>query len=132
MTPGKHSNNASRIPICDFQQRVERTPLPCPNIQPCLPLECCVDCKIEEKAADEAARAKEAEEQAALPYKWTQAIGDLDITAEIPGNLKAKDLVVDIKKTKLVVGIKGQEPIISVSFTSTPILTSIGTSNIIL
>jgi len=67
----------------------------------------------EEKAADEAARAKEAEEQAALPYKWTQTIGDLDITVEIPGNLKAKDLIVDIKKTKLLVGIKGQEPIIS-------------------
>jgi hypothetical protein len=70
---------------------------------------------VEEKAADEAARAKEVEEQAALPYKWTQTIGDLDITAEIPGNLKAKDLIVDIKKTKLVVGIKGQEPILSVS-----------------
>jgi HSP20 family molecular chaperone IbpA len=68
----------------------------------------------EEKAADDAARAKEAEEQAALPYKWTQTIGDLDITTEIPGNLKAKDLIVDIKKTKLVVGIKGQEPILSV------------------
>jgi len=69
----------------------------------------------EEKAADEAARAKEAEEQAALPYKWTQTIGDLDITTEIPGNFKAKDLIVDIKKTKLLVGIKGQEPILSVS-----------------
>jgi hypothetical protein len=61
-----------------------------------------------------AARAKEAEEQAALPYKWTQTIGDLDITVEIPGNLKGKDLNVDIKKKKLVLGIKGQDPIISV------------------
>jgi hypothetical protein len=80
----------------------------------------------EEKAADEAARAKEAEEQAALPYKWTQTIGDLDITTEIPGNLKAKDLIVDIKKTKLVVGIKGQEPILSVSksITAYPMLSS--------
>lgn len=69
----------------------------------------------EEKAADEAARAKEAAEQASLPYKWTQTIGDLDITVEIPGNLKAKDLNVDIKKTKIIVGIKGQEPILSVS-----------------
>jgi hypothetical protein len=80
----------------------------------------------EEKAADEAARAKEAEEQAALPYKWTQTIGDLDITTEILGNLKAKDLIVDIKKTKLVVGIKGQEPILSVSksITAYPMLSS--------
>jgi HSP20 family molecular chaperone IbpA len=49
-----------------------------------------------------------------LPYKWAQAIGDLDITVEVPGNLKGKDLNVDIKKKKLVLGIKGQEPIISV------------------
>lgn len=65
----------------------------------------------EEEAA---ARAKEAAEQAALPYKWSQAIGDLDITLEVPGNLKGRDLNVDIKKTKLVVGIKGQDPIINV------------------
>jgi HSP20 family molecular chaperone IbpA len=65
-------------------------------------------------AEEAAARAKEAEEQAALPYKWTQQIGDLDITVEVPGNLKGKDFVVDIKKKKLVLGIKGQEPIISV------------------
>ncbi|RQM05632.1 hypothetical protein DH86_00003420 [Scytalidium sp. 3C] len=64
----------------------------------------------EEEAA---ARAKEAAEQAALPYKWSQAIGDLDITLEVPGNLKGRDLNVDIKKTKLVVGIKGQDPIIN-------------------
>jgi len=63
----------------------------------------------EEEAA---ARAKEAAEQAALPYKWTQTIGDLDITAEVPGNLKGRDLNVDIKKKKLVVGVKGKEPII--------------------
>ncbi|CAG8981281.1 hypothetical protein HYALB_00003879 [Hymenoscyphus albidus] len=59
-----------------------------------------------------AARAREAEEQAALPYKWTQTIGDLDITVEIPGHLKGKDLNVEIKKTSLLLQIKGQEPII--------------------
>ncbi|KAH8816515.1 HSP20-like chaperone [Xylogone sp. PMI_703] len=60
-----------------------------------------------------AARAKELAEQAALPYKWTQTIGDLDITLEVPGNLKGRDLNVDIKKNKLLVGIKGQDPIIN-------------------
>jgi HSP20 family molecular chaperone IbpA len=65
-------------------------------------------------AEEAAARAKEAEEQAALPYKWTQTIGDLDVTLEVPGNLKGKDINVEIKKKKLVLGIKGQEPIISV------------------
>lgn len=73
----------------------------------------------EEEAA---ARAKEAEEQAALPYKWTQTIGDLDITVEVPGNLKGKDLNVEIKKKKLLVGVKGQEPIINVC--SFPLLPS--------
>ncbi|KEZ42425.1 hypothetical protein SAPIO_CDS5614 [Scedosporium apiospermum] len=60
-----------------------------------------------------AARAKEAEEQAALPYKWTQTIGDVDVFITIPGNFKGRDLNVDIKKTKLVAGIKGQDPVIS-------------------
>ncbi|KAI1251321.1 hypothetical protein MGN70_005887 [Eutypa lata] len=59
-----------------------------------------------------AARAKETAEQAALPYKWDQTIGDLDITISVPGNLKGRDLVVDIQKTKLKAGIKGQDPII--------------------
>ncbi|CAI6090432.1 hypothetical protein V2G26_005999 [Clonostachys chloroleuca] len=63
-------------------------------------------------AEDAAARAKEAEEQAALPYKWTQQISELDITFTVPGNLKSRDLVVDIKKKKLSAGIKGQDPII--------------------
>lgn len=64
-------------------------------------------------AEEAAARAKEAAEQAALPYKWTQTIGDVDITLEVPGNLKGRDLNVDIKKKKLVVGVKGQDAIIS-------------------
>ncbi|ERT01733.1 nuclear movement protein nudC [Sporothrix schenckii 1099-18] len=63
-------------------------------------------------AEEAAARAKEQQEQDALPYKWTQTIGDLDLTVSIPGNLKARDLVVDIKKTALSVAIKGQEPFV--------------------
>ncbi|KAI1445980.1 nuclear movement protein [Annulohypoxylon stygium] len=59
-----------------------------------------------------AARAKEAEEQAALPYKWNQTIADVDINITVPGNLKGRDIVVDIKKQKLKAGIKGQDPII--------------------
>ncbi|KAI2469532.1 nuclear movement protein [Annulohypoxylon bovei var. microspora] len=59
-----------------------------------------------------AARAKEVEEQAALPYKWDQTIADVDINITVPGNLKGRDLVVEIKKLKLKAGIKGQDPII--------------------
>ncbi|KAK1764870.1 HSP20-like chaperone [Phialemonium atrogriseum] len=64
-------------------------------------------------AEEAATRAKEQAEQDALPYKWTQTIGDLDLTFSVPGNLKGRDLNIDIKKQKLVAGIKGQEPIIS-------------------
>ncbi|KAI0976880.1 CS-domain-containing protein [Xylaria arbuscula] len=61
-----------------------------------------------------AARATEAAEQAALPYKWTQIISELDIVIpSIPGNLKGRDLVVELKKSTIKAGIKGQEPIIN-------------------
>ncbi|KAL6904876.1 CS domain-containing protein [Trichoderma evansii] len=59
-----------------------------------------------------AAKQKEAEEQAALPYKWSQTIGELDLSFNVPGNYKSRDLVVDIKKLSIVAGVKGQEPII--------------------
>lgn len=65
-------------------------------------------------AEDAAKRAQELEEQAKLPYKWTQTIGELDVTFTVPGNMKSRDLVVEIKKLKLTAGIKGQDPIISV------------------
>jgi hypothetical protein len=61
-----------------------------------------------------AATAKEAEEQAALPYKWTQTIAELNVTFDVPGNLKSRDLVITIKKMSLQAGIKGQDPIIQV------------------
>lgn len=66
-------------------------------------------------AEDAAAREKELAEQAALPYKWTQTIGDLDLNFEVPGNYKGKDLVIQISKQKLVAGVKGQDPVVSVS-----------------
>lgn len=64
--------------------------------------------------ADAAARAQEEAEQAALPYKWSQTIGDLTVTFDVPANYKSRDLVIDIKKQKLSAGVKGQDPIISV------------------
>ncbi|KAK8035460.1 hypothetical protein PG993_010455 [Apiospora rasikravindrae] len=67
--------------------------------------------------ADAAAIAKEQEEQDALPYKWTQTIAELDVVISgIPGNYKGRDIVVDIKKNKLVAGVKGQTPIIDGDF----------------
>ena len=69
----------------------------------------------EREKLDAEARAKEEAEQAKLPYKWTQTIGELDVTVPVPGNLKGRDLNVVLAKTKLKVGVKGQEPIIDVS-----------------
>lgn len=65
-------------------------------------------------AEEAAARAKEASEQATLPYKWTQTIGDVDLSFTVPGNLKSRDLVVEFKKLSLVAGVKGQDPVIKV------------------
>lgn len=61
-----------------------------------------------------ASQAKETAEQAALPYKWQQTISELNVTFVVPGNIKSRDLVIDIKKQSLSAGIKGQDPIIKV------------------
>jgi HSP20 family molecular chaperone IbpA len=69
----------------------------------------------ERKQQDEADRKREEEEQATLPYKWTQTLNEAEVSVPIPGNLKARDLIVELKKTHLKVQIKGQDPIIDVS-----------------
>ncbi|KAG8631129.1 hypothetical protein KVT40_000269 [Elsinoe batatas] len=66
----------------------------------------------EQAKADADLRAREAEEQAKLPYKWTQTIGDLDIVLSVDAKYKGKDFDVKITKTHLKVAIKGQEAII--------------------
>lgn len=68
----------------------------------------------EREKLDKEAKAKQEEEQSKLPYKWNQTIGDLDITAPIPANLKGKDLDVKIGKTSIKAGVKGQDVIIEV------------------
>jgi len=59
-------------------------------------------------------KAKEDAEQAKLPYKWTQTIKDADVSVPVPGNIRGRDVVVELTKTKIKVGLKGQEPIIDV------------------
>jgi HSP20 family molecular chaperone IbpA len=71
----------------------------------------------EREAADKTTAAREAEEQAKLPYKWMQTIQDVDLTAQVPGNLKARDFDIKITKSHLRVAVKGQDPIIDVCFT---------------
>ncbi|KAJ5808896.1 hypothetical protein N7474_010165 [Penicillium riverlandense] len=61
-------------------------------------------------------KAREAAEQAQLPYKWTQSIRDVDLTAPIPANIKGRDMEVVLTKSKIRVAIKGQEAIIEGDF----------------
>ena len=50
--------------------------------------------------------------QLALPYKWQQQLGDVDIYIPVPKGTRAKNLNVVIAKKKLTVGLKGQDPIL--------------------
>ena len=68
----------------------------------------------EREKLDQEAKARETEEQAKLPYRWTQTIGDVDLTAPIPANIKGRDLDVKLTKTNIKAGIKGQDVIIEV------------------
>lgn len=70
----------------------------------------------EREKADAELKAKEAAEQATLPYKWTQTIKDVDVTIAVDAKYKGRDLDVKLTKTALRVAVKGQEPIIDVSF----------------
>lgn len=69
----------------------------------------------DQKKADAELKAKEAIEQAALPYKWTQTIKDVDVTVPLPpGNFKSRDLDIVLKKTEIKVAVKGSSAIIEV------------------
>lgn len=66
----------------------------------------------ERERLDKEAKAREEEEQSKLPYKWTQTLNEAEVSVPIPGNLKSKDLIVDLKKSHIKVSVKGQSPII--------------------
>lgn len=68
----------------------------------------------ERERTDAEIRAREKEEQAKLPYKWTQSIKDVDVAVPVPGNLRGKDIEVVMTKTRLKVAVKGQPPVIDV------------------
>ncbi|CAE6421759.1 hypothetical protein ACGC1H_001835 [Rhizoctonia solani] len=66
----------------------------------------------EREVKDAELRAKEAAEQATLPYQWKQELGDLDLVVPLPKGTRARDLVVKIAKKRLSAGLKGKEPIL--------------------
>ena len=45
-------------------------------------------------------------------YRWTQTLGDLQVYVAVPAGTKAKQLNVEIAKKKLVVQVRGAEPIV--------------------
>ncbi len=45
-------------------------------------------------------------------YKWTQTLEEIELKVPLPIAVKARDVVVEIKKTHLKVGLKNQAPII--------------------
>jgi hypothetical protein len=81
---------------------------------------------------DKADREREAAEQAgnyihlstfwpcyifkALPYHWTQELGEVDIVVPVPKGTRAKDVAVVLQRKKLSVGLKGQEKILEGEF----------------
>ncbi|CAG8506255.1 2094_t:CDS:2 [Acaulospora morrowiae] len=66
----------------------------------------------EREEHDRIARKKEEAEQATLPYKWRQTLQDVDVSVPVPKGTRSRDLIVTIKKKNMVVGLKGQPPII--------------------
>ncbi|PVF94480.1 putative nudC protein [Serendipita vermifera] len=67
----------------------------------------------EREAYDASERQREREEQATLPYSWTQQLGDVDVVVPVPAGTRGRDLAVTITKKKLSVGLKGKEPIMA-------------------
>ncbi|KAL7754421.1 hypothetical protein RI367_000402 [Sorochytrium milnesiophthora] len=65
----------------------------------------------ERAEADRLAKEKEDAEQAQLPYKWRQTIGEVDITIALPAGTRGRDLSVTLEKTRLKAGLKNQPPI---------------------
>lgn len=66
----------------------------------------------ERERLDKEAKEREEQEQATLPYKWTQTLNEAEVSVPISGNLKSKDLIVELKKTHIKVAVRGQTPII--------------------
>ncbi|KAF8736550.1 hypothetical protein AX14_014384 [Amanita brunnescens Koide BX004] len=67
--------------------------------------------KEERETRDKSDRERETAEQAALPYSWTQELGEVDVIIPVPNGTRARDLTVVMAKKKLSVGLNRQEPI---------------------
>ncbi|KAK9840864.1 hypothetical protein WJX84_010210 [Apatococcus fuscideae] len=50
-------------------------------------------------------------------FSWTQTLGEVAMTVPVPAGTRGGQCVVDISRTRLTVGVKGQEPILEGEFT---------------
>jgi len=66
----------------------------------------------ERETRDKQARARELAEQAALPYTWSQELGEVDIIIPVSKGTRAKDVKFILQKKKLSVGLIGQDRIL--------------------
>lgn len=48
----------------------------------------------------------------ALPFEWKQQLKEVDIIVPVPKGTRARDITIKILKKKLLVGLKGKEPIL--------------------
>ncbi|KAL7419221.1 hypothetical protein Q5752_006058 [Cryptotrichosporon argae] len=69
--------------------------------------------KEEREFLDAKERAREREEQAALPYKWEQELKTVTVIVPLPAGTRSRDLTVVMDRKKLNVQVKGaSEPIL--------------------
>ncbi|TKY85737.1 hypothetical protein EX895_005277 [Sporisorium graminicola] len=61
---------------------------------------------------DQSERAREAAEQAALPYTWKQQLDIVEISVPVPQGTKSRDLTIELKKRKIKVALKGKDAIL--------------------
>ncbi|SCV67933.1 BQ2448_54 [Microbotryum intermedium] len=72
--------------------------------------------EAEQKQLDTENALREKAEQQALPYRWRQTLQDVTIVIPVPPGTKSRDLIVDIRKTSIKLGLKGKTPILEGDF----------------
>lgn len=65
--------------------------------------------KAEQGAYDARQKAKEAKEQAALPYQWDQTLDSVSLTFGVPAGTRGRDIVATLKRKSISFGLKGQQ-----------------------
>jgi len=68
--------------------------------------------KEERETKDKENSAREAREQAELPYRWRQELGEVSLSVPVPKGTRARDLAVFIGKKSLSLGLRGQDAIL--------------------